>query len=361
MNQPKVNLLELRARAERAIVRGQASQFDAPGGAGQGDFTHLVEELRVYQAELELQNEELVQAQAKIAGALERYRLLFDHLPLPALVVDGLGFIVEANRQTAELLGVSRHRSLRGGSVFQLFDFDSRARLRPVVQRQEKPAHGALNFLGVRLGTDRTLPCDVHVMPLRAASKLEENTLLVLVDRSADLALRESEHAWRSLADSSAALIRLSDPEQRCLYVNQAWRELTGWAPEADVGGDWSACIHPEDQARCRESFARQCPRREPFSLDYRLGRGDGAYRWVRDSATPHYDSSGRFIGYIDQCLDITDRVEAEAELRAAKQAAEAAYAAISAAIYRLDYAAASLHLQRFAREQGVALPPTAG
>lgn len=100
---------------------------------------------------------------------------------------------------------------------------------------------------------------------------------------------------------------------------------LTGWAPEAGVGGDWSASIHPEDQARCREAFARQCPRREPFSLDYRLGCGDGTYRWVRDSATPHYDSSGRFIGYIDQCLDITDRVEVEAELRAAKQAAEAA------------------------------------
>ena len=353
MSQPKVNLMELRARAELAIARGQACRPAASEARGERDFAYLVEELRVYQAELEIQNEELIQAQAKIAGALERYRLLFDHMPLPALVVDGLGFIVEANRQTAELLGVSRHRSLRGGSVFQLFDFDSRARLRPVVQRREQPPAGVLNALGVKLSADRTLPCDVHVMPLGAASRLEESTLLVLVDRGVDLALRESEHAWRSLADSSAALIRLSDPEQRCFHVNQTWRELTGWAPEAGNRGDWSVCIHPEDQGRCRETFARQCARREPFSLDYRLGCGDGAYRWVRDSATPHYDSGGRFIGYIDQCLDITDRVEAEAELRAVKQAAEAADLPKSAMV--ADRARGDVRAAE--QERGAALP----
>ena len=195
MNSPKVNIMELRARAERVIALGQANRFEAPAAAGQTqiDYTRLVEELRVYQAELELQNEELVQAQAKLAGALERYRLLFEQLPLPALVVEGVGFIVEANRQTAELLGLSRHRSLRGLSVFQLFDFDSRARLRPVVQRREKPPPGALSTLGLQLGSGRTLPCDVHVMQLRAVSRLEENSLLVLVDRGAELDLREGE------------------------------------------------------------------------------------------------------------------------------------------------------------------------
>ena len=75
MSHPKVNLVELRARAEQAITQGLASRLDTPAVAGQGDVTQLVEELRVYQAELELQNEELVQAQSKIAGALQRYQL----------------------------------------------------------------------------------------------------------------------------------------------------------------------------------------------------------------------------------------------------------------------------------------------
>ena len=338
MSHSKVNLVALRARAEEAIARGLASRLDTPVVAGQGDVTQLVEELRVYQAELELQNEELIQAQGKIAGALERYRLLFDHLPLPALVVDGLGFIVEANRQTEELLGLSRPRSLRGGSVFQLFDFDSRARLRPFVHRRVPPPPGGLSFLSVKRGADQSLPCDVHVMSLQAASSLEETSLLVLVDRSADLALWESEQAWRSLADSSTALIRITDREQRCVYVNQAWRALTGWAPEADGGGDWLACLHPDDRGRCQAESPRREAQAEPFSLDYRLRDRDGDYRWFRDSATPRQDSAGRFIGHIHQCLDITDRVEIETNLRAARHAAEAANRAKDAFLANLGH-----------------------
>ena len=338
MSHPKVNLGELRARAEQAIARGLASRLDTPAVAGQGDFTQLVEELRVYQAELELQNEELVQAQSKIAGALERYRLLFDHLPLPALVVDGLGFIVEANRQTEELLGLSRPRSLRGYSVFQLFDFDSRARLRPFVHRRVPPPPGGLSFLSLKRGADQTLPCDVHVMSLHAATNQEENSLLVLVDRSADLALRESEQAWRSLADSSTALIRIVDREHRCVYVNQAWRELTGWAPGEDGGCDWRTCLHPDDRARCQDESARLSVQPVPYSLDYRLRSRDGDYRWFRDSATPRQDSAGRFIGYIHRCLDITDRVEIETNLRAARHAAEAANRAKDAFLANLGH-----------------------
>ncbi len=338
MSHSPVNLGALRARAEEAIARGLASRLDTPAVAGQGDVTQLVEELRVYQAELELQNEELVQAQSKIAGALERYRLLFDHLPLPALVVDGLGFIVEANRQTEELLGLSPHRSLRGGSVFQLFDFDSRARLRPFVHRRVPPPPGGLSFLNLKLGGDQTLPCDVHVMPLRAGTNQEENNLLVLVDRSADLALRESEQAWRSLADSSTALIRIVDRKHRCIYVNQAWRELTGWTPEAGGGGDWLACLHPDDRGRCQDESAWREAQPEPFSLDYRLRDRDGDYRWFRDSATPRRDSAGHFIGTIHQCLDITDRVEIETNLRAARHAAEAANRAKDAFLANLGH-----------------------
>ena len=338
MSHSPVNLGALRARAEQAIARGLASRLDTPAVAGQGDFTQLVEELRVYQAELELQNEELVQAQSKIAGALERYRLLFDHLPLPALVVDGLGFIVEANRQTEELLGLSRPRSLRGYSVFQLFDFDSRARLRPFVHRRVPPPPGGLSFLSLKRGADQTLPCDVHVMSLHAATNQEESSLLVLVDRSADLALRESEQAWRSLADSSTALIRIVDREHRCVYVNQAWRELTGWAPGEDGGCDWRTCLHPDDRGRCQDESARLSVQPVPYSLDYRLRSRDGDYRWFRDSATPRQDSAGRFIGYIHRCLDITDRVEIETNLRAARQAAEAANRAKDAFLTNLGH-----------------------
>ena len=132
MNDRKVNLTELRERAEQAIAHGEASLHETGGRATEREFHHLVEELRIYQTELEIQNDELVQAQSHIALALEKYRMLFDHLPLPGFVVDIQGFIVEANQQACELFGISRNITLQRGSVIQFFDFESRTRLSPV-------------------------------------------------------------------------------------------------------------------------------------------------------------------------------------------------------------------------------------
>ncbi len=50
--------------------------------------------------------------------------------------------------------------------------------------------------------------------------------------------------------------------------------------------------------------------------MDYRLRRHDCEYRWIQDDGCPRYDIDGSFAGYIGYCLDITERKQAEKELR---------------------------------------------
>jgi phosphoglycerate-specific signal transduction histidine kinase len=57
---------------------------------------------------------------------------------------------------------------------------------------------------------------------------------------------------------------------------------------------------------------------RRPFTMEYRLRRADGEYRWVLGSGVPRYTSEGEFAGYIGSCIDITAR--RRAELEAARQ-----------------------------------------
>ncbi|MDP3439577.1 MAG: hypothetical protein Q8R95_08240, partial [Azonexus sp.] len=73
MNHRQVNLTELRERAEKAIQHSQFVIAEAPGCDGAGETQHLVEELRIYQTELEIQNQELSGAQSEISLALEKY------------------------------------------------------------------------------------------------------------------------------------------------------------------------------------------------------------------------------------------------------------------------------------------------
>ena len=55
---------------------------------------------------------------------------------------------------------------------------------------------------------------------------------------------------------------------------------------------------------------------REPFTLDYRLRRADGAYRWAIDAGRPRFDEAGAFLGYIGSVIDITERKESEQALQ---------------------------------------------
>jgi PAS domain S-box-containing protein len=70
--------------------------------------------------------------------------------------------------------------------------------------------------------------------------------------------------------------------------------------------------IHPEDRKRRQTSSETAFKKHVPYTLEYRLRRYDGEYRWVSDDGQPRFDEKNRFIGYIGFCHDITDQKNTE-------------------------------------------------
>jgi PAS domain S-box-containing protein len=62
-----------------------------------GDLEELLYELRIHQAELEIQNEELVRAQAELESARTKYLDLFESAPVGYIVLNSDGIIVDVN------------------------------------------------------------------------------------------------------------------------------------------------------------------------------------------------------------------------------------------------------------------------
>jgi len=126
---------------------------------------------------------------------------------------------------------------------------------------------------------------------------------------------RTSEDQYLEILESFPALIWRAGTDGRCNYFNAMWLEFTGRAMEQEVGEGWAEGVHPEDFDRCLETYLGAFGRREPFHMDYRLRRHDGAYRWIADYGRPFHDLDGTFAGYIGSCYDITDRVDREQQL----------------------------------------------
>jgi signal transduction histidine kinase/CheY-like chemotaxis protein len=99
---------ELRVRAENRAEPDAARSDEDLLSRSPGEGRRVLHELRVHQIELELQNEELRQAEAKLDVALARYFDLYNLAPVGYCSISATGLILEANLTAATLLHVAR-------------------------------------------------------------------------------------------------------------------------------------------------------------------------------------------------------------------------------------------------------------
>ena len=94
----------LRKEAEARVKRRNSTK----PLQGEADLRRLQQELAIHQAELELQNEDLLETQAELETSLERYTDFYDFAPVGYLALGRDGEIRQLNPSAAKLLGAER-------------------------------------------------------------------------------------------------------------------------------------------------------------------------------------------------------------------------------------------------------------
>jgi PAS domain S-box-containing protein len=138
--------------------------------------------------------------------------------------------------------------------------------------------------------------------------------------------LRESELRFRTLADTAPVMIWMTGTDKLCCFFNKPWLDFTGRTMEQELGTGWTEGVHPEDLKRLFDVYLPAFEARRPFSMEYRLKRANGEYRWIMESGVARYTPQGAFSGYIGSCIDITERKRSEDELRRSEVALRNAY-----------------------------------
>ena len=139
--------------------------------------------------------------------------------------------------------------------------------------------------------------------------------------KKAQAAVKESEARFRLVADTAPVLIWMAGPDKLCNYFNKTWLDFTGRSKEQEFGYGWAEGVHPGDLKQCVRTYEESFNRREKFSMEYRLKRHDGEYRWILDIGVPRFNPDASFAGYIGIAVDVTERKRSEEALRELNEA----------------------------------------
>ena len=140
-----------------------------------------------------------------------------------------------------------------------------------------------------------------------------------LTQQRAQRLLRQSDLRFRVAAEAVGDIIWTNSPEGRMVGEQEDWSRFTGQQPAEYDGYGWSTAIHPDDLAPTLEAWADAVANRRRFEFEHRVRRVDGSWRVCSVRALPMLDEVGVIVGWVGVHEDITERRDAEIELRAAR------------------------------------------
>ncbi|HEU4782251.1 MAG TPA: PAS domain S-box protein [Ktedonobacterales bacterium] len=248
-----------------------------------------------------------------------RYRTAFESAATGMMLVSLDGHSLRVNRPLIDMLGYSEEEFRTG--KFEDFtypdDLDSNMDLyqqalagkidsyqleKRVIHKRGHVVWGLLSAGLVR---------DDAGNPLYFVGQIQDIT----ERRRATEELKASEERFRLMADTAPVMIWVAGPDGLVTFFNIPWLRFTGRALDQELRDGWAEGVHPDDRSRCLSTYRTALHARRDFTMEYRLRRFDGEYRWLVESGVPRYSPDGTFLGYIGSAIDITEHRQAEEQL----------------------------------------------
>lgn len=133
-------------------------------------------------------------------------------------------------------------------------------------------------------------------------------------------ALKESKDRFRRLAENARDIIyRMSIPDGRYEYLSPAIYDITGYAPEEHLDGNFtlSTIIHPESAGFMNQQWENLLQNRDiPPLYDFKIIHKDGSERWIHQRNVTIRDERGFIIALEGIATDITELKRTEVELK---------------------------------------------
>src|SRR2546425_11239114 len=134
--------------------------------------------------------------------------------------------------------------------------------------------------------------------------------------KRAEEGLREREQNLRLVVDSIPGLVHTTTAEGELEFVNRQVLDYFGRTLDELKGWATNDFIHPDDLPRVIAAFTSSIETGQPYDVEQRCRRADGAYRWFQVRALPLRDTEDHIIRWYTLFTDIDKRKQAEDRLQ---------------------------------------------
>lgn len=174
--------------------------------------------------------------------------------------------------------------------------------------------------------------CHEHVGPIRQWALEEQNFAGSIADsvslaievcerKRTDEALRESQRKLSTLIDSLPGIVFScnKDPDWSMKYLSEGCLTLTGYTSEELIGddrGSYNTIIHAEDLAKVYKAVEIAIAKKQSYVVEYRIRTKSGQVKWLWEKGCVLFDDKGEVLGLEGFISDMTERKQAEDNLR---------------------------------------------
>jgi PAS domain S-box-containing protein len=284
-------------------------------------------------------------AERELRLAEERYHTIFDKSAVAITVTDAQERIVSWNKFAENMLGMTRE-DLYLRPISSLYPEGEWRKIRSYNIRQKGMQHHLETKMITRSGA--LLDIDVSISVLKNPHGEITGSIGIIRDISERKKAENELHASHEVTKNKEKFIEavihapavaafVIDINHKVLYWNKACEELTGFPEKALIGTDRHWMPFYREQKPCMadlilDSREHEMPRYYPQCSKSKLSSGafeaEGWYpnlggkdRYMLFEAAPILDQDGRKIAAIETLTDITERKQAEENLRKANEA----------------------------------------
>ena len=267
-------------------------------------------------------------AEEALRESEERFSGAFEHAPIGVALVSPEGRWLKVNRALCELVGYTEAelltRTFQDITYPEDLELDLEYVRRMVAgeirsyQMEKRYIHARGHLVAVLLNV--SLVRDGQGRPRYFISQIQDITERKLAEQ----ALRTSTEEFRLVTEAMPQIVWITTPAGENLYFNQHWMDYTGLTLEESTGHGWNAPFHPEDQQRAWDAWREATATLGTYSIECRLRRADGVYRWWLIRGVPLKDANGLVLKWFGTCTDVHDLKLAELEISRANRALQA-------------------------------------